>query len=190
MNKKNLIDAEAKKKRAKILKITGGAVLFLSFITQNYLYDIWNSRKQDLHLASVDAAIMNKGVLLNEILYFVSSLGKGSLKPEEVEQIRWQKIREAARKIAMSNSIFVLVNDLDKQDKVNVANDLMARADAVKDYYSYSEFMGYFNSLDQKYFSTGVYSEDIREKRDIARHVYLGLYILGSFLVLAGVKFE
>lgn len=59
---------------SKKYKIAGGLLLAISFITQNFIYDSWNSKREALDRGVTDRAIIDKSVLLNEVLYFVSTI--------------------------------------------------------------------------------------------------------------------
>src|SRR6185295_14847237 len=100
----------------------------LSFIVQNYSYVDWNTETQALHAATVEQAIIDKGVLLNEVLYFTSSLDKQALTEEEVKSLKEQYIQQAAVKAALSHSMAVMSTDLEKKEQIDVINNLLRQA--------------------------------------------------------------
>jgi hypothetical protein len=175
---------------AAALKLIGGGVLLASFIVQNYLYDGWNSRGEQIRQAILERAIIDKGAQLSEVLFFEAaasvdpSIREGNVSP--------QKIQEAARKIAMSTSMPVMFNDKLTQDaKIALTNRLIASAANVRDYQTWSDFLRLVNAEYSDYpKEIASQSDELREKRDTARRVFRALYILGSFLLALGIASE
>jgi len=180
---------EPREKLTRRLKIFGGMTILLSFVTQNFLYDRWDARRSDLRTAIDERAIIDKSVLLNEILYFTVSLPPGtSVQTGEVKHF---KIHEAARKMAMSAVMPVAYSDsLTTHQKTTLTNKLFAEATNVSDYDSFVKFIQIVNN------DYGRYSADVNEQlqrlgkiREIARWAYLGLYLLGSCALLIALRY-
>ena len=160
-----------------------------SLCSQNFLYDRWDSSRSNLRLAISERAIVDKSVLLNEILYFVAELPNEYLSVQ-TSDVRRAKIREAARKVAISEMMPVAYSATLKTDqKTKLINELFARAKAVDDYDSFLRFVQGIND-DYARYSEEVSQQDrcLGSIRDIARWSYLGLYLLGSGILLAGLK--
>jgi len=181
--------ARPREKLARRLKILGGMTILLSFVTQNFLYDRWDSRRSGLRTAIDERAIIDKGALLNEILYFTASLPQGT--SDQTGEVRRSKINEAATKIAMSSMMPVVYSDsLTAEQKTTLANHLFAEARTVSDYDSFLKFTQIVND------GYGTYSREINEQdqrlgriREIARWTYLGLYLLGSSILLVALRY-
>ena len=175
---------------SKFLELLGGGILLLSFITQNFFYDSWNQRDIELHSAIVDQAIIDKSVLLNEALYFLTQLGDSLLTPNDLADVRLQKIHEAARKVAFSQSIPVLLGNSSRIEKAQLVDQLMQKAGLVKDYYSFSDYLRFVNDFANKYLPLAKLAEGLSTKRETARWIYLILYVLGSVILLIGIRYR
>jgi hypothetical protein len=180
------------KKTSRILKIIGGIILFLSFVTQNYLYDKWNGESQGLHSATVEQSIIDKGVLLNEILYFTSKLDNESFSGEELKNIKEQYINQAAIKQTLSHFMAVMSTDLPKQEQIDLMNKLMLQAKTVKDFNSFSELNRSINTsaFEKIQNERQLRIQRIEDSKNIARHIYLVLYLFGTLILLVGVWYE
>src|SRR6267154_1048542 len=144
--RKSLKKPTPREKVARRLNIFGGMIILLSFVTQNFLYDRWDSRRSDLRTAIDERALVDKSVLLNEILYFTA----------QTDQVRRFKINEAARKMAMSATMPVVYSDsLTTPEKTTLSNRLFAEATTVNDYASFLKFVQIVND------DYGGYSEEI-----------------------------
>jgi hypothetical protein len=176
--------------RYKILEILGGALLLISFTVQNFVYDKWQSRSDQLREAITDQSTLDKSVLLNETLYFLVATGDTSLSNSEIAEIRRQKIREAARKLYFSQVASVMASDLGPIQKNSLVETLRTAATSVQDYRSYSDFVGKVNDISRSYISPGRLVVEIDGKKDMARWLFLGLYCIGSVFLLIGVAFK
>ena len=80
---------------------------------------------------------------------------------------------------------------LKTDQKTKLINELFARAKAVDDYDSFLRLVQGIND-DYARYSEEVSQQDrcLGSIRDIARWSYLGLYLLGSGILLAGLKYE
>lgn len=188
----NLKESSATKRKAKIFKIIGGIIVFLSFITQNYLYDKWNSESQNLHSATVEQAIIDKGILLNEVLYYTAGLDKSALPDNEVKNVKEQYAKQAAVKQVISHSMAVMSTDLDKQDQVDRMKKLFRQAVGVKDLLGLSELRKSINEQNDEVIQKRREArfQSIESKRNTARQIYLALYIIGTTLLIIGIRHE
>jgi hypothetical protein len=176
--------------RARLLKVVGGAVLLASFLVQTFLHEDRESEAADLRAAVLERAVIDKSVLLNEVLYFAADSSAGD--PQVVAELKRSKINEAARKAAFSFMMPVLFSSsLSKQDKTQLANQVLAGAARVNDHESFRTFVVAAN---QAY---GKYSDELdrnraalEKKRNSSRWVYLVLSLLGSAVLLVGVWYE
>jgi hypothetical protein len=113
------------------LKLSGGILLLLSFATQSLVLDYFGGRAASIRTAFLERAVIDKGAQLSELLYLTfppqldSSLGG----------VRYQKIREAAEKMAMSSIMPVVSNDsITQREKIDIANRLRQQAQLVDNY--------------------------------------------------------
>jgi hypothetical protein len=173
------------KKRAKVLKLIGSAILLSSFVTQNFLYDRWNSRATLLEKAGEDRSLIDKSVLLNEVLYFTASASAG----HPTDDLKSAYIREAARKLALSSIIPVeTAKDLTLQEKLDLSNGLLTDARGTNDY---SSFLVLVSKINDSY---GRYAQEIDteykkllSERATARTIYLSLNITGTLFLLSAL---
>jgi hypothetical protein len=175
---------------ARRLKIIGGTIILLSFATQNFFYDRWDSRRSALRTAIDERAIIDKGALLNEVLYFTVNMPQEH--SDEAAKGGRSKINEAARKTAMSSMMPVAYSEsLTSQEKTRLINRLFTEAAAVGDYKSFLRFIQLVNSEYGKY-STQIAEQDqhLGKIRQRAQWVYLALYLLGSVTLLRALKYE
>lgn len=179
---------EQRKRSVKNLKTLGSAVLLLSFITQNFLYERWNARATQLEKGMVERAILDKSVLLNEILYFTAQSSSGT----STDDLKKFYIHEAARKLAYS-SVFPVASDenLTTHEKMDSSNSILSQARAVDDFPAFSALVKTANESYGKYAEDmNLQSDRISSKRTFARNIYLAAYIVGAFLLLYTVRRE
>lgn len=168
------------------------AILLVSFITQQYLFECWRSQSDNLHEAILELPVVDKSVLLNEVLYFVVGVRPGTMGLWDTSAVPAASIREAARKAAMSESMPVLYSDsLDTAKKSDLVKSLYAPAASVSDY---DGLLGCFDFIDGPF---GDYGSDLNRQlsdigryREWARNVYLLLYLAGSLFLLWGTGRE
>jgi hypothetical protein len=185
----NRVQVSESKKSARTLKLIGGTVLLLSFITQNFFFDDWASRVSLLAEGMMDGAIIDKSVLLNEILYFTA---RSAPSDPDIASLREAYIREAARKLAISVNIPVISNEtLQTREKVDLANRLMAQANSVADFPQFLKLVTTANETYAKYpLEVNAEVVQLNSRRKSARFIYLGLYLIGSLLLLVGIYKE
>ncbi len=172
-----------------LLEIAGGALLLFSFVIQNYLYDNWNSRSNELESAMLSQAVVDKSVQLNEILYFV--IGQESdLDAAHKASLREGKIREAARKLFVSTTIPIAVSDLPLARKKELVVRLQQLYPLVHDYDSFLRYVQLVNAANTLRRSPADLRAEISGKRDMARAIFLATYILGAISVLFGVTLK
>jgi hypothetical protein len=142
----------------------------------------------ELESAMTDRSIVDKSVLLNEVLYFVASMPDS----EMTHSVREAYITEAARKQAISAGIAVSLSDaISKAEKTKLLNALNSQAGGVHDYESFLGNVKYVNTTYNAYFEE--LNTDYRsliEKTEYSRWGYLFLYLFGTAVTLAGIKRE
>lgn len=145
-----------------------------------------------MHSATVEQAIIDKGALLSEVLYFTSGLGRDALKEEDIKTMKEQFIRQAAVKTVLSHSMAVMSTDLDSQKQVDIINKLMRQANTVKDMYAFFEINKSINTLNADVIQKQRVERlhNIQNKRDMARYAYLVLYLFGTTLLILSVRYE
>jgi hypothetical protein len=151
---RNVVGADEQRKR-KMLKLVGSAVLLLSFMTQNFLYYRWNARLQLLDRGNVGQSLIDKSVLLNEVLYFTARPAPGAT----VDDLQKFYIHEAARNLAMSSTFPVLSREgLKTQERVDLSNSLLSEARGVSDFPS---FVALIKRVNESY---GQYSQEMSDE--------------------------
>jgi hypothetical protein len=185
----NRVQVVVSKKSARRLKLIGGTVLLMSFISQNFFYDVWASRVSLLAQGMMDRAIVDKSVLLNEILYFTARSGPSD---PDIDSLRETYIREAARKLAISVNIPIESNEsLQTHEKVAFANRLLSQANSVANFPQFLKSVTTANESYDKYpLEMNAEAARLDSRRKSARFVYLGLYLVGSLLLLVGIYRE
>lgn len=181
-----------RKKKGALLKLVGTAVLLLSFATQNFFYEKWNARSGELTSAMRDRSLIDKGALLNEVLYFSArTLPKGS-EHVDLSALAEAKAAQAALKTAQSQAVAVFVIDsISRDEKAALSKKLFERAATVRNYATLLSFFAFINDEYGKYSEQlNVEYAAIRAKQSMAKWIYLGLYTFGALVVLLGLLFE
>jgi hypothetical protein len=142
---------DRRKRKATMLKVAGSAVLLFSFLTQNFLYDAWDARATLLEKGMVERGLIDKSVLLNEVLYFTAQPSSGT----SVDDLKRFYIHEAARKLAYSSNFPVASDELlTTREKVDLSNALLSQANGVDDFPS---FLALVRTANESY---GKYAEE------------------------------
>jgi hypothetical protein len=183
--------AEKNKLLSRRYKLIGGGILLLSFITQTLLFDYFNAKSQAMDTAFLNQAVIDKSILLNENLYFTANLGGEGLDSQTLKDMKQSYIREAARKTALSHSIRLGASDMSNDDIVKYSNEFISRANQVKDFVGFSELNKYINKFDVDHsLLNDAYVVQVSNNRDIARWAYLVSYLIGSGILLLGIRYE
>ncbi|MDQ6803482.1 MAG: hypothetical protein M3065_00640 [Actinomycetota bacterium] len=180
----------AVKRKAHAWKIGGGALLLLSFVTQNYFYDRWNQADSDIRMAVLEGAVADKSVLLNEILYLdAGALSDSGLAVADLKRLA---ASEAARKLAYSTIMPVAYNsDLSTQVKTVLINQLTTRAGNVRDLRGFFELVNVVNSDYGRFAGElAIHQQALAHQRDRARWLYLAAYVTGSLMLLYGLRYD
>lgn len=187
MNKAYLSGEQRRKRRSVVYKVVGGALLLLSFVIQNYSYDVWNTRLTEYMNANRDYAAMQRSSLLYQNLYF--SLQQSDSIPQN--EIRTAAIQNAAKHDVISRLILHTANE-DKEDKhVAILEQIRKEVSFVKDYESYLSYLEKARGIDE--FS--LQDEEAQVKQDgewktVYRNIFLVTYVVGSVLLLVGFRYE
>lgn len=180
------------KKRGAQLKFVGTAILFLSFITQNFFYESWRQSSDSLVSASHSRALIDKGALINEMAYYILSSADLSKVLPDQKAAAESKIQQFALKLYQSEVINIAsLQSIPNEDKQKYINALHAKLGTVKDYRSAAEFTDFLNTQAEKY--SHAYSDEIEmlaSRRNFAKWAYLGLYGVGALLLLIGLYFD
>lgn len=180
------------KKNAALLKLLGSVLLLGAYVAQNFLYERSSARTAELVSAMRDRQMIDKGALLQEVLYFETSRSDGDLKDDELRAIRASKARVAATKTAQSLSVAINAARVLSHDDAKAAlQDLFARAQAVSSYRDLMGFFQYMNELPESYAEAlNQEYERERELRAWSRDLFLALYVLAAAIALCGLCFE
>lgn len=186
MAKTPFINERQKKRRSAIYKVVGGALLLLSFVVQNYSYDIWNTRLTEYMNANRDYAAMQRSALLYQNLYF-------SLQPSDsiAQTSRASAIQNAAKHDMISRMILHEANEDGVDEHGKILDEIRNEMNFVKDYHSYLSYLQKARGIDE--FS--LKEEEAQVKRDgewktIYRNIFLVTYVIGSVLLLLGFRYE
>lgn len=173
--------------KAKAVKLFGGAILLLSFIVQNFLYDSWNQKSEDYYNSNKDFSDMSRSSLLYLNLYFNTKLDDDSVE----QVVKYQYINAAAQKAALGQVVNILARDTDKVTKINLTNSLLQKAKSVNDFDSFLNFNKYASEIDKYSLQDNIaFVNKVTQKREMYRWIFLSAYILGTGLLLFGLKYE
>ena len=178
--------AKRTKQRPRTFQLAGGALLLLSFMTQMFLFSRWDDRSNDLRQAVLERAVIDKGALLYELQYFaISNLHDAGIP---IDELRVGKLRFAGMKIAESSMMPIAYHDaVSATEKADLIGDLFRQAGAIGSYADFMAFLGVINKVNGKFsVDLNAQRQRIDSQRETARWVYLGLYLLGSTMLLVG----
>lgn len=165
----------------------GGGLLLLSFIVQNFIYDYWDKKSDDYISVNRDFSDMNHSSMLYLNLYFNTHLENDTVQAV----VKQQYINMAAQKQALGQTVEIMTRDIDKQDKIDLCNSFLQKAKSVSDYDSYLEFINFVNKTDP--YDPKASMDRVKiigNWRETSRWIFLLSYILGSVLLLRGIKYE
>jgi len=184
--------AKPRKKKGALLKVNGTAVLLLSFATQNFFYQAWDARSAELTSAMRDRSLIDKGALLNEVLYFAARTSPRESESINLSALAEAKVSQAALKTAQSQAVAVyVIESISRDEKAALSKKLFAKAAEVRDYASLLSFFAFINDEYGKYSEQlNVEYAAIQAKRTVAKWIYLVLYTLGALVLLLGLLFE
>lgn len=178
---------EILKKKSRLIKVIGGGLLLVSFIVQNFAYDYWDKKADEYYNVNKDFSEMNRSSLLYLNLYFNTKFDNDTLEAV----IKQQYINMAAQKQALGQTIEIVTRDMEKQDKIDLCNSLIQKAKTVSDYTSYLDYISFSNQRDTyKPKDSMDRVQNINNKRDKFRYIFLFSYVIGSILLLFGLKYE
>ena len=180
------------KRKGALYKFVGTAIIFVSFITQNFLYESWRAASDALFSAQQSRSLIDKGALINEASYFILSAGDRSAALPDQGAVAEHKIRQYALKVYQSEVINIsALKSIEPKDKETYIGALRAKLGAVKDYRSAAEFTNFLNVQAENY--SKAYTNEIDElnqRRTFARWAYVFLYSLGAVLLLVGLRYD
>ena len=166
-------------------RFLGGLLLIAAFIAQYWLYDDWNTRLAKMHAALTDRAVVDKSVLLNEVLYFVVPAEANLFSGLSGDDLRGQKISEAAKKAALGLRIAAL--SVGDNSTIAFVAGLMRKADMVRDFKSYVLFIQEFNSANDDIAKRlGSEINSVEQRKSRYQYYFLLLYGLGALLYNLG----
>jgi tRNA U38,U39,U40 pseudouridine synthase TruA len=180
MEKENLV---------RVLEVGGGFLLLFSFIVQNYAYDLWTDRSNELEAAMLEQAVVGKSVQLNELLYF-SALADQNEPQDFRLALSKVKIGEAAAKLFMSQSIPISVSDLSKGGKEEAMTRLAQGLEGVHDYASFNAYRNSVNRVTSTIEPPVLILQKVNRSRAAARRWFLALYVVGAASLLSGVAMK
>lgn len=174
----------------KMWELIGGALLLISFTIQNFVYDYFDEREKTVRTGMIERAILDRGSQIYEVMFFAANDGGGQLSSTQVAEIRRQFIQQAAIKNSYGLSFPVFVSDMPTAEKQKITAEFGRRAAAVKDLATFSEYIKFSSALSDKVESPNAVLGRISERRELARYIFLALYIVGSASLLIGLAQE
>ncbi|PQJ08768.1 hypothetical protein CJD36_022475 [Flavipsychrobacter stenotrophus] len=189
-NPQATIENMPKKKLGKSIKykMAGTAIILFSWIVQNYSFDSWDSKSKDYMESARDFSDMTRSSLLYENLYYVvngsdDSMMKSALKREYIHQ--------AAMKYVGGLTVSTVNRPLDTEDKQRLIDSLKGLASNV---YDFDAFNNYILEADRLIGDTRKEAEEqvkeIKFWRTLFKNVYLLLYLVGTGVLIWGMKHE
>lgn len=173
--------------KSKLLKAVGGGLLLLSFAVQNFVYDYWDNKSENYYNANRDFSSMSRSSLLYQNLYFNVQTGDDSL----TSLLRRQYINMAAQKAALGQTVEITARNIDKQEKIDLANSLLQKANGVYDLNSFIDYISFSRTHDSYSVVDNISEvEQINIWRNSSRWIFLCLYIIASLILLLSIKFE
>jgi hypothetical protein len=180
----------SKKTKPLLLRFIGSGLLLLSFIFQNFIYDYWDKKADGYILAHRDFSDMNRTSLSYLNLFFNTNLENDSLETV----IKSQYILMAARKQAQGQCMDIIGREnIEKQKRINICNSIIQNSTKVHDYDTYLDFLLYINNsyADANINFTDInFVEKLNHTRTTARWLFLISFVLGSLILLLGIKYE
>jgi hypothetical protein len=162
------------------LKIAGTMVLLASFITQQFFLNEVDSQihqSEQYHQHYNDAYQSS----LQYINLFFSQAPVTGVPDGKI-------FAKAAQEHAEGYGAYILSLGLSEAEQLNKAKQLMEEANKVSDLDSYNNYMAFINTNEepflQKYIAR---TEKLRLGRLVVNRAYLGLYLIGSLLLLMGM---
>jgi hypothetical protein len=117
--------------KSRKIKAFAEILLLLSFLAQTLLFDYFNDKSNSLDKAYVGQSLIDKGAEVKELKYFVANFPSDSNRSREYQKVN---IHMAARKVASSQIMVVIASEKDKQDKIDLGNKLLQKANGVYDF--------------------------------------------------------
>jgi hypothetical protein len=173
--------------KSRWLKVVGGGLLLLSFIVQNFIYDYWDKEADEYYNSNRDFSDMSRSSLLYLNLYFNTHLPDSNLEAI----VKAQYINMAAQKAALGQTVEIITRDTDKQARIDLCNALLQKSNSVADFNGYLDYIKFASQTDTYNLSDSQKRvERINTNRESFRYVFLIAYIIGSILLLVGIKYE
>lgn len=169
------------------LKIIGEIILVLSFLTQTLLFDYYDDKSRALDESFQKRSLIDKGAELKELKYFIADFPTDSLLSKNYRKLN---INTAAQKVAQSESIQIIGSNKTENEKKYLLDTIFKKAQKVNSFPEYMELMMFINSnsISAPDIINNIVS--INTSKTLWRKIFIGLYILGSILLVISIKNE
>ena len=174
---------DTNKQKSKKLKIFGTALLLGAFIVQWTLINAADEKLRlqkeayDLYASSYNSSLIYANMYFN--------IG------QTTEKYDGNILKKAARENATGLAGRLAVSSLTKETKVASIKKAYAKANQVTDLDSYNEYIRVVNAIEEPLYKER--EKDVTKlakKKSSSSYIYTALYILGSLLLLWGMRWE
>ena len=160
--------------------VFGTAVLLLSWTTQEFVFEHFDSVSRSLDTANQRYSNAYNASLQYQTLYFSSAVATNRLNEAS--------LTKAAQENSAGFAASLEPLPIGQDEKDRTVSWLMNKASSVKDLDSFNEYMGAVNKEDQAIFPLRIkYRKSIEKSRTIASWCYLLPYLFGTICVCRGL---
>lgn len=176
---------------SKKLMFFGSFFLVISFVIQNFSYQKWDSEIDSINQANRDYSDIIRSALLYEILYFNVNTPDTIL----LENAQSQYIKTAAEKIRLGKIIAYNTDSLGTPELnkkfIDNTNLLLAANQNVTDFSSFINYINMVNSVIPENRSEKANRiTKLNSKKERASFWFLIMQILGSLLLIIGIRYQ
>lgn len=179
--------SQSNKARSIKLKMFGTGLLLISFIVQNFFYGKWNKQSEDYLAVNRDYSDMSRSALLYLNLYYNTK----AENPEIEKELKKQYIHAAAEKYTQGQITEITFRDIEKQEKLKLIAQLQMKSESVTDLASFLEYNAYCSEVNRFDIKGNVERvKSIGNKKDFYQNFFLLANIIGTIILLLGIKYE
>lgn len=161
------------------LKIFGGLILLLSFLSQQLFLDYWDDKIKKWEYNLQGYFLTDLSSLTYQNLYFSSGL---------LTKIMNEKlIMKAAEENAIGLTAMILSESGSKDDKIKSINDIFDRSRKVNDFDSFNAYIEWTNSMNFRPIEKiNNHITKLHSQKAFWRWIFIAFYLFGSLIVLIG----
>jgi hypothetical protein len=179
------------KKQGALLKFAGAAIVLVSFLSQNFLYETWNDRVALIQRMAQTMQVFESQAALHELAYLALAMKGANMSAAEVEIAKNKLLKAIVASSVVENWNFRSAPNM-RSELANVLAQLgKGEPGRIIDYPRYIAMQSESVALRMKN-SDALQQEttEIYRYRNIAKWIYLMLYLAGTSLALYGLYFE